>query len=81
MHLLPKPQQRLLSQLRSNHHCTDPSNVPTGPDELDVYVGFNRLRVFKNFNFEENDELSDYVKIRLLISRLKALEVYHKVHG
>jgi hypothetical protein len=68
-----KPKLRLKSTIAIN--------PPTDPEELivddDIVFGRNRNRI----EIVRNTELSDYVKIRLALARMKALNVYKQRWG
>jgi hypothetical protein len=56
---------------------------PSSPNKIviddDLVLGRNRRVVeYGKIVHEKEEELSDYVKIRLLIARMKALEAYRK---
>ena len=71
---IPKPKL-----FRSNPHKL--LTILANPDS-DTYINddgiiLGRRRTIK-IVYEKEQELSDYVKIRLLVARMKALEVYRK---
>jgi hypothetical protein len=56
---------------------------PSSPNNIviddDLVLGRNRRVVeYGKIVHEKEEELSDYVKIRLLVSRMKALEAHRK---
>lgn len=69
--LLPKKHLRLLTQLRSNQEDgVEYDDCGCIEIEHDLHRGYTFVR----FNADdEDDDLSDYVKIRLAMARLKAL--------
>ena len=48
-----------------------------GPDELDLIDPYKRPRLIH----ETDEELSDYVKVRLLLARLAALKLHEEKWG
>jgi hypothetical protein len=74
-HLRPKQHQQLLllHQLPPSNLNEKDNGVP-GSDELDILVGSRALQV------ESDDvELSDHIKLILLIARLKAIKRYQEL--
>jgi len=69
-----KPKLRLKSSLVI---------LPPNPEEIviddDLVLARNRNRI--ELVEDEQEELSDYIKLRLALSRMKALEKYNKVWG
>jgi hypothetical protein len=45
-------------------------------DEFDIYVGYRKPKVVDGSVLPDTDELSDYIQIRLLVARLRALQKY-----
>ena len=70
-------QRQVRSQQLSNLICDD-NDDPAGPDELDVQSPYRRPRLVENPNSDQ-DDVSDQVKTRLLIARVRALEKYREV--
>jgi hypothetical protein len=54
----------------------DEGDGPPGPDEIDLQRGFSRPKLSKPF--EEDDDVSDYVAIRLAVIRAKTLQKYRE---
>ncbi len=79
-----KKQQLLLSQQYqplSNLLLTDGDDQYEHED-VDHHRSFSRPRVEnQKDDSEDDDELSDYIKVRLVIARLKALKKYQEVWG
>ncbi len=55
-------------------------------DDLDLQRGYSRPRVERRKSIltdedDDDEELSDYVKVRLALARLKALKKYQEVWG
>jgi len=78
--LLPRTQQKLLSLQRSNPSEID-DNDDDGYDDIDFHVAYRRPTLIpcddKCHNHDE-DELSDYVIVRLALARAKAIKLYQK---
>ena len=49
--------------------------------DLDIYVGYRRPEIIKYYFTDDDYELSDYVKTRLLLARFLALKKYQKIWG
>lgn len=72
-HRLPvKRSQKILARAAVKPGDMDDSVV----DDFDIYVGYRRPQVINEPSLLEPDELSDYVQIRLLVARLRALQKY-----
>jgi hypothetical protein len=58
----------------------DDDDDDDSPDDLDYHCGFSRPKVYKVketvTDFDDNEPLSDYVTVRLAVSRAKALLKY-----
>lgn len=65
--------QKLTQNQQSNIAFDDKDDGPAGPDEIDLQRGFGRPKIVED-QFE--DEVSDYVAIRLAVIRAKALQKY-----
>lgn len=60
----------------NNKLDADDPELP-GPDDLDLHKSYSRPRVVKEQELLE-DELSDYITIRLAVARAKAMEKYRE---
>lgn len=78
-HLLPRLQQRLWNQLRSNTFTLD--DTDNGVDDVDLQVGFRRQEIADQFEDLDQDDLSDYITVRLAVARARAMERYHEING
>jgi hypothetical protein len=79
LHSLPKAQRRLA--VVGDLEDDDNDNAP-GPDELDLQVLYRRPEVLKPPQITATDEdLSDYVRFRLMLARMKALQKYNSLRG
>lgn len=49
-------------------------------DDDSIHVGYRKEQFQKKFKpkYDDDKELSDYVKVRLLVARAKALDIYRK---
>ena len=74
---VPKHQRKLLV---TNEIDDDGNDLP-GPDELDLHVLYSRPRVVENHQELNDDDLSDYVTVRLAIARAKAMAKYKERWG
>jgi hypothetical protein len=80
---LPRTKRQLL-QLSQQHQLPSDIEGDEGQDEYedqDLHRGFNRPRLDKTEFDDDDEELSDYVKIRLLVARMKALQKYNEKWG
>ena len=81
-HLLPRSKQKQLSLQRSN-----PSNLDDddddGYDDIDFHVAYRRPSLIPCDDkcHHDQDELSDYVLVRLAVARAKALDRYRTLYG
>jgi len=79
--LLPRTQQKLLSLQRSNPSEIDDGD-DDGYDDIDFHVAYRRPSLIpcddKCHHIGE-DELSDYITVRLALARLKAIHRYREV--
>jgi hypothetical protein len=73
-----KRQHLLLNQQKSNLSFQD-CDFFIGPDELDLQVGYRKAQIVANI--DDDEELSDYVKTRLLLARLLAMKKYDEKWG
>jgi hypothetical protein len=69
---VPKAQRRLLI----TNDLSDGDDGPPGSSELDLQVPYRRPELIKVS--DTDDDLSDYVKTRLLIARVRALAKYQE---
>ena len=74
-HRLPvKRSQKVLA--RAAVKPGDMDDNDSGSDDFDIYVGYRKPEVVNKPVSPEPDELSDYIQIRLLVARLRALQKY-----
>ena len=80
-HLLPRSKQKLLSLQRSNPDEIDDGD-DDGYDDTDLHVAYRRPTLIpcddKCYDHDE-DELSDYVIVRLALARAKAINLYREI--
>ena len=75
---VPRAQRRLLV----NNDITDGDDGPPGPNELDLHSGYRRPETTKTPNVDPgSDELSDYVQVRLVVARARAMARYREIHA
>lgn len=75
---VPKAQRRLLV----TNDASDGDDGPPGSNELDMHQSYRRPELVKGPDVDaEDDELSDYVRTRLLIARVRALQKYQEIRG
>ena len=72
--LLQRTQKRQL-QLLSNYSFEDDED--DGVDYADTHVGYRRPELIK---FEQSEDLSDYVKLRLFLARYLALRKFDHIN-
>jgi len=78
---LSRPQQRLLSQLRSNPYFLEDDDDDDAEDFPDLHVAYRRPDLEKctdKCQHDNDDDLSDYVLVRLALARAKALQRYRE---
>lgn len=63
----------------NNKLDADDPELP-GPDDLDLHKSYSRPRVVKKQDLLD-DDLSDYVTIRLAVARAKAMEKYRQTRA
>ena len=83
-HLLPRTQQRQLSLLRSNPSELDDNDYDDVDDFPDLQVSYRRPSLIPCDDQcldHDQDELSDYVLVRLAVARAKALARYQTMYG
>ena len=82
--LLPRTQQRQLSLLRSNPSELDDDDDDALEDFPDLQIAYRRPNLIPcddKCHDHDQDELSDYVLVRLSVAREKALDRYRTTHG
>jgi hypothetical protein len=71
--------------IASSNNLSDPTDDDApGADELDATVGYRRPRIQAtevNTDDSADEPLSEYVQIRLLVARAKAMRRYQELHG
>ena len=80
-HLLPRSQLRLLSQLRSNPYFLEDDDDDDTEDFPDLHIAYRRPDLEKctdKCQHDDDNDLSDYVLVRLALARAKALQRYHE---
>ena len=79
VHVLSRAQRRLLV---INELIDDENDNPAGPDELDLQSLLVRPSMPGRKDVivhDENDEdVSDYARVRLAVARARAMEIYHR---
>ena len=84
-HLLPRLQQKLLNQLRSNTYELDDTDDDGLDDFPDIQVAYRRPNLIlcdnKCAHHEHDDNLSDHIVFRLWLARQLALKKFNEVHG
>jgi hypothetical protein len=81
-HLLPRTQQRQLSLQRSNSFEIDDNDDDDLNDFLDIHVAYRRPSLIPcddKCHHTGEDELSDYITVRLALARLKAIHQYREI--
>lgn len=71
-----KRSQKILARAAVKPGSMDDND--SGSDDFDIYVGYRKPEVVKKPVSPEPDELSDYIQIRLLVARLRALQKYQE---
>jgi len=80
-HLLPRTQQRQLSLQRSNPSELDDDDDDALEDFPDLQIAYRRPTLIPCDDrcHNHDDELSDYVLVRLAIARAKAMDRYREI--
>jgi len=76
---MPKSQQRLLIALRLKNNQVveeDDDDDTNGPDNVDIATAYKRPKNSLITISEDDVELTEYVKTRLLIARTFAIKKY-----
>jgi len=76
VHAIPRTQRRLLI---TNNLIDDENDDPPGPDELDLQSPYTRPRIVKSH--DNDDDLSDYVTVRLAVARARAMQKYREARA
>lgn len=81
-HLLPRSKQKLLNLQRSNPDEIDDGD-DDGYDDIDLHVAYRRPSLIPCDDkcHHGQDELSNYVLVRLALARAKALARYRTTYG
>lgn len=72
---VPRAQRRLLV----TNDVSDGNDGPPGPDELSLQSPYRRPELTETPDSDQN--ISDYVSVRLAVARARAMEVYRKTNG
>jgi hypothetical protein len=74
---IPKPKLLRSNPLRKSLIIggSDPADVI---DDEDLITGYRRRDLDKSKTIQPEDDLSDYVLVRLAVARAKAMEAYRK---
>ncbi len=72
---VPKAQRRLLV----TNDASDGDDGPPGSGELDMHQSYRRPELVRDS--DTDSELSEYVRMRLLIARVRALQKYQEIQG
>ncbi len=83
---LPKPTIKKLKLLRSNPYRLsairtwglDPNNVLIGDE--DILVNSRRIILKIEISLKDDEELDDYLKLRLFLSRELAMSKYREIY-
>ncbi len=70
--VVPRAQRRLLV----TNGITDGDDGPPGSNELDLHGLYRRPQVSNRLHVD--DDISDYVQVRLAVARARAQEVYRQ---
>jgi hypothetical protein len=73
VHALPKAQRRLIAL---NELTDDDNDDAPGPDELDLQVLYRRPEVAPAPERKAQDDISDYVRVRLAVARARAVQAH-----
>lgn len=76
VHALPKTHRKFVV---TNDLTDDENDGPPGADELDLQVSYRRPDIVKDTT--QDQDVSDYVKVRLLVARARAMKKYQEIWG
>jgi len=57
----------------------DDSDSGPSSEELDLHVAYRRPELISNPTTDTDDEISDYVAIRLAVARARAMNIYRRI--
>ena len=77
--LQKRTKRSQLNQLKNNLDDAEESEYLYF--DLDIYVGYRRPEIIKYYFIDDDSELSDYVKTRLLLARFLALKKCQEIWG
>jgi len=77
--LQKRTKRSQLNQLKNNLDGVEDSEYLYF--DLDIHIGYRRPEVIKYYLKDDDSELSDYVKTRLLLARFLALKKYREIWG
>ena len=74
--VVPRHKRQILT---ANLELDDPDTGP-GSEEIDLHVAYRRPELISNPVIDTDDEISDYVAIRLAVARARAMNIYHRIN-
>ena len=72
---VPKNKRQVLIPALLDLEDSDDSQ---GVEVLDLYIGYRRPEVIQDQTFDDDDLVTDYVKIRLAVARARAMAAYRQ---
>lgn len=74
--VVPRHKRQILT---ANPELDDPDTGP-GSEEIDLHVAYRRPELISNPVIDTDDEISDYVTIRLAVARARAMNIYRRIN-
>lgn len=74
--VVPRHKRQILT---ANPDLDDPDTGP-GSEEIDLHVAYRRPELISNPVIDTDDEISDYVAIRLAVARARAMNIYRRIN-
>ena len=74
--VVPRHKRQILT---ANPELDDPDTGP-GSEEIDLHVAYRRPELISNPVIDTDDEISDYVAIRLAVARARAMNIYRRIN-
>lgn len=74
--VVPRHKRQVLI---TNSELDDPDTGPSS-EEIDLHVAYRRPELISNPVIDTDDEISDYVAIRLAVARARAMNIYRRIN-
>lgn len=74
--VVPRHKRQILT---ANPDLDDPDTGPSS-EEIDLHVAYRRPELISDPAIDTDDEISDYVAIRLAVARARAMNIYRRIN-